>query len=321
MDLIKNEEGRVRCFLVPAKSYFCRFLFVQLFIPLFVFLKRNNLIFSPTPFFPIGCFKRNLITIHDCAYDRFREETGWFRRVALKTFYVAAKYFAGLIVTVSEFSKNELIHFYNFDSKKVRVVYNIVPDYDLVGEEVRINLDSLIKYFVCIGMNRPRKNLKGLLVAFKKISLDFPDYKLLVLGHLNKRFYDFKKIILELGLEKKVVLVGFVKEKEKEFYLKNSEALVVPSFYEGFGIPIVEAQKLGVTVLASNQSAIPEVAGRGAYFFDPYSVDSIYEVLKTFIEKGDYDNRVEKGKDNIGRFDKHKLVDQYFSLFGEFFNK
>lgn len=312
---LKKGGNNLRLFFAPSflKGYFLRFLFIQLFFPVFSFVKRSNTVISPTPLFPILCCRKNLITIHDCAYDRFPEETSFSRRKIIKILYFLAKYFSRFIVTVSEFSKRELGTLHNIKNDKIKVVYNILPSCkfdDSIEESEKYGG----KYFVAVGLGRYRKNLRRLLQAFALFSQKFSDYQLVILGRLDKRFWDIDKELKDNNIRNKVIIEGFVSIDNKYKILSKANALVIPSIYEGFGIPILEAQKLSVPVLAANVSAIPEVAGRGAYYFDPFSVDSIYNCMIKFVGSSNVAEKIKEGHVNIERFDGDKIANEYSLL-------
>jgi len=288
-------------------------------------LKRYNIdvLFSPSPAAPFF-WKNKIVVIHDCAYDRFEEFDNLLSKTYFKVMFYGAKYFSRNIVTVSDFSKKELVELYKINPKKIEVIYEGVPEMEEVNEEEIQNTLNRFKidrtYFLYIGNWRPRKNLPGLIKAFKlfKEWSDL-DYLLVIAGRIDKRFLDLEKEIEKNQLEGRVILTGFISQKEKTALYKNAKALVFPSFYEGFGLPVLEAQSLGIPVLTSNTSSLPEVAGEGALYVNPYRIEEIAQGMERICKDENLRQQlIQKGFENIKRFSwqksAEKLLDLFYSL-------
>jgi glycosyltransferase involved in cell wall biosynthesis len=239
---------------------------------------KIDLLFSPSPAAPFF-YKNKVVVIHDCAYVRFKEFENLLSKIYFRAMFYGAKYFSKKIITVSNFSKKELIELYRIDSEKIEVIYEGVPELPEVNEEfiqktlTKFKIDK--PYFLYIGNWRPRKNLPGLIKAFKLLRERGFDYLLVIGGRKDKRFLDLEKEIKNNRLEGKVILTDTLSREEVSALYRKAIALTFPSFYEGFGLPVLEAQSLGVPVLTSNTSSLPEIAGEGALYVDPYNVEEI----------------------------------------------
>jgi len=221
--------------------------------------------------------------------------------------YIAAKYFARKIITISEFSKRELIDVYKIKPSKIAVVLEGPPALPKVTitavDEVKQDFNIHGKYFFYVGNSRPRKNLKRLIEAFGAFQKENSSYKLIIAGKIDNRFEDIDGIIAKFQLADSVVRTGFVTDEQKVALLKGAVALVFPSLYEGFGLPVLEAQTLGVPVITSHTSSLPEVGGNSVYYVDPYSEKSITEALSVLVADKELCSRlVEKGFENIKSF-------------------
>ena len=288
---------------------------------------QPDLLFSPTPFMP-AFFKRSVVVIHDCAYDRFPEELpDSFRRAFIKGVYLLDKLQALKIITVSEFSKKELLELYKISPNKIEVIYEAAPQLPLVNEELiqkTLQKFSLLNspYFFYIGSMRPRKNLPKMIEAFQLFSRRHPGYKFVISGKIEKRFYKPLKLVEDYNLNKKVIFTDFVTQEEKAALYKGSLALFFCSLYEGFGLPVLESQSLGVPVITSNGSSLPEVAGSGALYADPKESEDMASKLEEIAFDIELrENLVKKGFENLKRFSWEKTTEDLLRIFSELVQK
>lgn len=292
------------------KSRLLTALYQQIVFPFLLLFRKVDVIFSPEPIFPILLGKKNIVVIHDLAYRRFRDETDFFAGAYMRLMYFAASRFAKKIITVSEFSKKELLELYRPAKEKVSVIYEGPPAMKTSSEKT-INEP----YFFFIGNTRPRKNLKRLLEAFRIFSKNHPDYRLVLAGKSEKRFLDLDTEIKRLNLENKIIQAGVVTDKEKTSLYQGSSGLLFPSLYEGFGLPVLEAQSLGVPVLTSRLASLPEVAGDAAIYVDPYDPQDIAKGMVKIVEDTAFRNGIiKKGFENLKRFSWEKTAKETLDL-------
>ena len=197
---------------------------------------------------------------------------------------------ADIIMTISDFSRDEIVKYLNYPEDKIHVVSAAV-DHDLYQERrdksilSRLNLPLDHKYVLYVGSETPRQNLKFLLKAFNKLKKKLPNVKLLKIG--EPQSYGARKKFLnsinEMGLQNDVIFVGYVLEEELPKWYNASDLLVYPCLYAGFGLPPLEAMACGTPVITSNTSSLPEVVDDAGIMVDPYNVDSMslnmYEIL------------------------------------------
>lgn len=268
---------------------------------------KIDLLFSPSLHAPMFWGKK-IVTIHDCAYDRFSEFDNLFSKIYFKMMFWSAKYFSKKIITVSCFSKKELIDVYKIKPEKIEIIYEGVPNLpqseDDAAEKILQKFGITKPYFLFIGSSRPRKNIIGLIKAFYLfLKRSEQNYSLIIAGEIDKRFMNLEKEIKNYKLENNIFLIGFVSPEEKTILYKNSVALLFPSFYEGFGLPILEAQSLGIPVLTSNVSSPPEIAGEGALFIDPYNIEEITSGIEKITKNESLRKKlIQKGVENAKRF-------------------
>ena len=250
-------------------------LWEQLDLP--VYLKRNsntllvNLVNTATLI-----YRNQIITIHDLAFLRHPE---WFS----KKFYLFYKFLipeiirkAKKIITVSNFSKTEIINLLKIPSQKVEVIYN--------GVSKKFFYNPLIKkenIILAVSSLDPRKNFKNLILAFKKLKLK--NYKLLIVGSKNKIFSNqaIEQLIKETP---NIEFTGYVSDEELVNLYQRAKLFVYPSLYEGFGLPPLEAMACGTPVVVSNVASLPEVCGDAAYYVNPYDVNDIARGIEAVLK-------------------------------------
>jgi len=281
-----------------------------------------DILFSPSPAAPLF-YKPKVVTIHDCAYDRFPECANFFSKCYFKLMYYGAKYYTNKIITVSNFSRNELASMYNIIPDKIETIYNSLPPLPEIDSEIAKNVlqkFNLYKpYFSCVGNWRPRKNIPSLIMAFKLFkerNKNAKDFLLVLVGKKDKRFLDIEWFLKEHDLSREVVVTGFVSEEEKVALYQGSLAFTFPSFYEGFGLPVLEAQSLGVPVLTSNTSSLPEISQDSVLYVDPYNIEDIAKGIEeiTFDEET-RKTLIQKGYANIRRFSWEKSAEKLLEIF------
>jgi glycosyltransferase involved in cell wall biosynthesis len=190
------------------------------------------------------------------------------------------------IITVSQFSKDDIANAFNFPKEKIYVTH-------LAAESIYRPLDkeecsSLIKnqydisgdFIIYVGGFSPRKNIIGLIEAFSMLRKKYKkDIKLVIVGKQGKSYSIYKKRTQSLGIEDNVLFPGFIPIEHMPALYNASKLLVYPSFYEGFGLPPVEAMACGVPVITSNVTSIPEVLGTSAVFINPHDADELCEAM------------------------------------------
>lgn len=297
-------------------------LWTQITLPLVLYMAKNkhDLIFSPTHYIPRFSPVKRVMTIFDLAFLHFPEMFTKIDLWQLKNWTKFSLLNADQIVTISNFSKQDIIDQYKIDKSKITVAY---PGYDkdkfkvsaknearsphveAVGqrrqssesrvEEVKKKYKLAGKYIIYIGTIQPRKNLIRLIEAFKKVIsndegvTDLIKTQLVIVGKTKgegREGWMFGDVLLtpkRLAIENNVQFLGFVPGEDLPLLLAGAEAFVMPSLYEGFGIPVLEAMASGVPVIVSNVSSLPELVGKAGLLVDPYSVDQIEQAIRALL--------------------------------------
>lgn len=285
----------------------------QLRISIEVLLHKPDVLFIPASALPIFHPKNSVVTIHDSAFLFYPETfTAWTRSFLHWSYKFIGK-FSKKIIAVSQATKNDLIMNYGMEPEKISVVHHGYTSQALTNSPSNINLPD--KYILFLSTIQPRKNLQGLVEAFKKLKTEHPElpHKLVVIGKAGWKF----EPILEL-LEKNkdiVVYLNHVSEQQKWTTLRGASALVMPSFYEGFGMWILEAFEAGVPALVSNISSMPEVGGDAALYFNPKDSEEIKNtMLKVLTQPALAQVLTQKGKERLKDFSWEKCAKETLAV-------
>jgi glycosyltransferase involved in cell wall biosynthesis len=268
------------------------------------YLKRNSpdLFLSTDGFISLRAKTPSVAVIHDINFEHRPEDLPWLVRKYYRYFFPRFARKASRIVTVSEFSRREIINQYDIPEEKVDLAYNGVNeqyhplDKEKV-EEVRKRLTGGAPYFVFVGSIHPRKNITNLLKAFQLFKDEVKgDFKMVVVGEKFFLTGPMEEQLLKMKSKKDVIFTGRISPHQLNEVLGAAHAMTFVPYYEGFGIPIVEAMKCDIPVIASKAASLPEIAGDAAIFASPESPGSIRDCMvrmvreeqlrKDLIEKG-----------------------------------
>lgn len=269
------------------------------------YLNRNSfdLFLSPEGWIPGGLTCKSLGVIHDLNFEHHPENIIYTHRQYLKYFFPKYAKRASRIATVSEYSKNDISNTYGIDENEIDVVYNganaiFSPPSKVEQTKIKEKYTDGEEYFAFVGTLHPRKNLEHLFLAFdlyKKRS-DVP-MKLLIVG--NRKWWpsELEKLFQSLVYKKDVVFMGRLEDGELSKVLGASKALTYLPYFEGFGIPILEAFQVNAPVIASNTTSMPEVAHGAALLCNPKSIDEIASAMQEICEnETKRAELIEKGK-------------------------
>lgn len=263
---------------------------------------------SKMPFFlPDSCVAVPLIT--DLAVYRMPAVYKRSRVLLWKAQYLYIKRRANYYLTISQFSKNEIVSLLGVEPEKIYVIPCACSSHIAKVEEeeqlnrVRKKYDLPDRYILFVGNTNPRKNLNRLLKAYD-MAKDKGEiaHQLIIAGDQGWKF-DRELALNGVKHKKDIRFIGFVADEDMNALYSAASLFVFPTLYEGFGIPVIEAQTCGVPVLTSNVSALPEVGGDGAIYVDPYCEEDICDgILKVLQDETLRKKLVESGYQNRKRF-------------------
>ncbi len=217
---------------------------------------------------------------------------------------------AKIICADSNSTKSDLIKIYNISHKRIKTIYlgveqNIfkpLGNKEYLRQKLKIPEDARV--ILNVGTEKYRKNIFGLLKAFAKLA---EEYKDLILIRVGKKSKTSLKLIEKLGFRDKIKYYENIKESELPDFYNAADIFVMPSFYEGFGLPALEAISCGTPVVVSNKSSLPEIVGDAGIQVNPYSIEEIYRGMKILLtEKNLYEELKEKGLIQAKKFNWQK---------------
>jgi len=292
------------------------FLWSQIFLPLRLYKKRDiNVFFSPAHYLPRYCPVPTVVTIHDLAYLFFEKDFLKKDLFQLKfwTKYSVAK--AKKIISVSKTTKNDLVKYYKIPENKISVIYNgFEKSSKSKAEKLKIDTESH-PYILYVGTLQPRKNIPTLIAAFDKFHKLHPNFKLVIAGKKGWLYNGIFEKVTDLGLEDEVYFTDYITDNQLIFLYENAFCLVLPSFYEGFGLPVLEAMNYKCPTIISMTSSLPEIGGEASLYIDP---EYAHDLVEKLIElKNNSDLRVDmikKGLEQIKKFSWKDCGDKTLAL-------
>jgi len=244
-----------------------------------------------------------LMVVHDLAFLHFPAFISWHQRWYYQRFTPKFLQKAKQIVTVSEFSKQDILLHYPVQANKLSVVHGAAREgFDPLDwgsrDATKASYADGREYFLFVGGVHPRKNLMNLLKAFSLFKKwQHSNMKLLIVGRLAWQYSDIIEKLKSYKYREDVVMLNYVSDHTLTQLTASAYALVYPSFFEGFGLPILEAMKSGVPVITSNTSSMPEIAGDAALFASPDDPDAIAkQLLLIYKDESAREKLVEAGK-------------------------
>lgn len=308
----ENQNWRYKVF--GPKKFWTQF---ALPLSLFKTQQKPDVFFSPTHYAPRFSPVPTVIAIMDISYvfypETFKKRD--LRQLNSWTGYSVKK--ARKVITISQSSKNDIIKHYKVPDSKVDVVYPGIKN--LMKSNKKLDLSTWgIKedYILFVSTLQPRKNIERLIEAFSKLKKD--NLQLVIVGKRGWLYEDILAAPKKFGVEKEVVFLDFVSDEDLPVLYENAQCFVMPSLYEGFGLPILEAMKYDCPVVTSNVSSLPEVGGDAALYFDPYNTDEIKEKIEKVLTDAKLrKTMIEKGREQVKKFNWEKSAEKVLSILKE----
>lgn len=268
--------------------------------------QKPRFFYSPGYNMPLYSSVPFMVTLHDIFHVRVAKEAGWLKQQYFERFIKQKLTQAERVFTVSEFSKQDILRWCpRLNPEKLIVTGNgcsaaFTPE----GEKYLPGY----RYFLYVGNRKQHKNIPGLLQAFAEVSKALPEVKLLMTGVNDS---EIGKPLMQYQLEQQVLFIDSPSDEALASYYRGCEALVMPSLYEGFGVPVIEAQACGVPVITSNVTSLPEVAGEGAILVSPTDSTALAQAMQmVFVNSALKAELRVKGLENVKRYTWEAIVDK-----------
>lgn len=259
-------------------------------------LRRRQLdvLWMPGTTLPRYTPKQTVVTAHDIGFHHFpklyKPRQVHIHEHAMKEM----KKRAARILTVSAYSGRELAEAYGIDQSKIAItycgidheLYRPITDREAIDERLR-RYHITQPYFICVGRLEAKKNIVNLVKAFTamktRLGVGSP-YRLVLVGTQGFGYEDITREIAMSPFKSEIMETGYIPEADMPYLLNGAEALIHPSWYEGFGIPPVQAMACGCPVISSNAASLPEVLGEAAAYFAPSDYEQLADVMRNFVE-------------------------------------
>ena len=300
----------------PARHPVLFYIWFEISVARFLKKLKPDLFLSPDGYLSLKTKTTSLAVIHDINFEHYPEDFPLIHKKYYHYFFPRFARKADRIATVSEFSKQDIMKQYGINASKIDVVYNgyntlFKPQSEETNQETRALYANGSRYFVFVGALLPRKNLRNLFFAFEQFKQKTSsDAKLVIVGEKKWWTTSIEEAYKNISDKKSVIFTGRLEPVDLNKVLSASIALTYVSYFEGFGIPILEAFSCGTCVITSNITSMPEVANDAALLTDPFSVNEIAEAMAKLAENASLrSSLIEKSKQQLEKFSWNRTAD------------
>ena len=286
----------------PARHPVLFYIWFEYSVASFLNKYKPDLFLSPDGYLSLKAKCKQLPVIHDINFEHYPKDLSFVVHRYLTYFFPKFARKASRIATVSEFSKKDIVQTYDIDAQKIDVIYNgcnelFTPVTDIKRQETKIKFSAGSDYFLFVGALHPRKNISRLFKAFDAFkSRQSTPVKLVIVGEKYYWTSEIKHTYISMKYKDEVIFTGRLSQNDLKDVVASALAMTYVPYFEGFGIPILEAMHCDVPVITSNVTSMPEVAADAALLIDPFSIDAISEAMShiyndtqlrsSLIEKG-----------------------------------
>ena len=287
-----------------------------------------QVLFVPAHVIPLLHPCPTLVTVHDLGYLCYPDAHPWRQRLYLDLSTRWNAHTATHLLADSQATRSDLVGRYGVPPNKITVAYPGIDEFlrpvqeiaSIAAAKARYNISG--DYFLYLGTLQPRKNLVRLVKAFARFAADHPAYpvQLVLAGKRGWLDDDLTREVERQGLGERVIFPGYISGDDKAPLLTGALAFVFPSLYEGFGLPVLEAQACGCPVITSTTSSLPEIAGDAALLVDPEDTAAIAAAIECIATQPRVrEQLVERGFANARRFSWKSCVETVFSVLDHHF--
>jgi glycosyltransferase involved in cell wall biosynthesis len=303
----------------PTRHPVLYYLWFEFSIPKILKEINADLFISPDGFLSLKTKIKSIAVIHDINFMHYPKDFPFLLRLYYRYFFPKFAKKANRIVTVSEYSKKDIVEQFSINEKNIDVVYNgsnsiYEPISDAEKELTKKKYTSGNNYFLFVGALSPRKNVSNLLLAFNDFKIKTQSKnKLVIVGEKMFKTRHLSQIFENLQFKDDVIFTGrMLPENLKNLYSASIALTFVP-YFEGFGIPIIEAMNCETAVITSNKTSMPEVSGDAAILVNPFSVESISDAMIELQDNTELRSKlIEKGNQQKQEFSWDKTASKFW---------
>lgn len=285
----------------PARHPILFFIWFEIAVYRALKKYKADVFFSPDGYLSLRSNIPQIGVIHDINFEHYPEDLPWSARIYLRYFFPKFAKKAKKIITVSEYSKQDICKTYSIDSSKIKAIWNGASDQFKPLEEkhkeiVRHNYSNNKLYFLFVGALHPRKNVNRLIEAYISYRKnEKATHELVIVG---EALWKNKKITIEVPeeIKKTIHFTGHLSLEELTQVMGAASIFVYIPYFEGFGIPLVEAMKCGIPIISGNLTSLPEVANEAAIYCNPFDIKEISDQMTNLANSEEMRNALsEKG--------------------------
>lgn len=300
----------------PRSIKFYRTIWEHIVLPFSTLFSGADILFCPSNIAPIYLPRKVklVVTIHDVRVKVFPDTFSKGTRMYYEFIYNFVFKRADVIITVSEFSKNEIIKYFPEVKNKLHVIPNGIN-----LNRFKFQNTERKKQILFIGAISKHKNIGIILDAFSRVMNKIP-HNLVIVGNRDSGMPQDDKIqqVLSLIPRDRITFTGKISDEDVVRIYNESDFFVFPSLYEGFGLPILEAMACGCPVIASNVASIPEVCGDSAILFDPFSPEELAnKILQLALDEEIKEELRQKGLERVKAFSWGEVAKKYIEIFNK----
>lgn len=270
----------------------------------------------------ISC--KSVITVFDMTFFTMPQLHLASKVVYFQKMIPAALKNADKIIAISKQTKNDIISISGVAEDKIKVIYigagkefQVISDKDAV-EGIKQKYGLPKKYILFVGTIEPRKNIKGLIHAYAVLKKKGCEHKLVIVGKRGWHYGDIFEAVKRLKLNSDIIFTDYVSGQDIPFIYNGASIFAYPSFYEGFGIPVLEAMSCGVPVVTSNVSSLPEITGEAAVLIDPTDINEISISIDKILRDSELaSSMTTKGFDRVNLFSMERMITETTQVYNE----
>jgi glycosyltransferase involved in cell wall biosynthesis len=266
---------------------------------------------------------RNIMTIHDLTFVKYPDYVPTIVKTYLDRIKNCLK-FTDAIITFSENTKRDLVELLKIDPDKIYITYqasryhkDYLTDQQIADLKISISYDFTKPYFLFVSTLEPRKNVINLIQAFNYLKQNYKiEHQLVLIGQTGWKYQPILDTINQSPYRTEIHHLNYLTDDLVALFYSQAEAFIYPSFYEGFGLPVLEAMTLGAPVITSNTSSLPEVTGDGALLINPnHSMELADAMLNLIRDRVLRDNLIVKGKEQASKFSWEKTAQETLNVY------
>ncbi len=305
----------------PARHPILFYIWFNLRLPSILKKLKADVFLSPDGYLPLRGDTPSIAVMHDINFHHFPKDFRWDNRWYYNYFFPRFAQKASKIVTVSDYSKKDIVNAFQLSPEKIEVIHNAASGiYEPVSNEhkisVRKDLTNGTPYFLFVGALNPRKNVTRLLKGFEAFKDQTQSKtKLVIVGTKMFGTKTMEATYRKMRHKNDVLFVGRKEPEELKGIYGAARALVFVPYFEGFGIPLVEAMKCQLPIIAANTSSLPEVAGEAALYVSPYNCQAISEAMSKLDNEPELRRDLaQKGNAQAAKYDWEKAADKLWRV-------